>query len=64
MHGNLSSHSGPSAGRHASRPIARLRYTDYEKGQQLVESKEFARFQKYFRAAFEIARRHKIMNPG
>lgn len=36
---------------------------DYQVGQELVESKDFAKFQHYFRTAFEVARRHKIMNP-
>lgn len=36
---------------------------DYDKGQAIIEHRRFADTSKYFRRLFEIARRHKIMNP-
>lgn len=36
---------------------------DYEAGRKLVEDDNFAAYEPFFRQMFEIARRHKIMNP-
>lgn len=36
---------------------------DYSAGQKLLADDEYADFEKFFRKMFEIARRHKIMNP-
>jgi hypothetical protein len=36
---------------------------DYAAGQQLLQDDNYAHFEKFFRQMFEIARRHKIMNP-
>eukprot|EP01133_Synstelium_polycarpum_P016303 gene16303-19390_t len=38
--------------------------TDFKRGQQLVESKEFVENEAFFQKVFEIGRRHKIMNPA
>jgi len=37
--------------------------TDYRAGQALVADKDFAANASFFQAAFEIGRRHKVMNP-
>ena len=37
--------------------------SDYDEGMQLVESRRFSDYQEFFRSAFEVARRHKVMNP-
>jgi hypothetical protein len=36
---------------------------DYEAGQKLAKDDNFAEYETFFRQMFEIARRHKIMNP-
>lgn len=36
---------------------------DYEKGKALMEEHDFHAYERYFQDLFEIARRHKIMNP-
>ncbi|GMH95950.1 hypothetical protein TL16_g13258 [Triparma laevis f. inornata] len=36
---------------------------NYEAGQKLAEEKDFAHYENYFQSQFEIARRHKVMNP-
>ena len=36
---------------------------NYEAGQKLVEERDFAQYESYFQSQFEIARRHKVMNP-
>ncbi|KAF2074825.1 hypothetical protein CYY_003889 [Polysphondylium violaceum] len=38
--------------------------SDFKKGQQLVENKDFSDNQEFFQNVFEIGRRHKIMNPA
>jgi len=38
--------------------------SSYKKGKQLIEEKSFADNAGYFQHSFEVARRHKIMNPG
>jgi hypothetical protein len=37
--------------------------TDYRRGQLLIAEKDFDQNARFFQAAFEIGRRHKIMNP-
>lgn len=37
--------------------------SDYARGKELVEEKDFAANEAFFQAAFEIARRHKVANP-
>ena len=37
--------------------------SDYAAGMDLVESHRFADYSEYFQNAFEVARRHKVMNP-
>ncbi len=36
---------------------------NYEAGQKLAEDRNFSEYEEYFRRQFEIARRHKVMNP-
>jgi hypothetical protein len=36
----------------------------YALGVSLIETKDFQKFDDWFKAVFEVARRHKIMNPG
>jgi hypothetical protein len=36
---------------------------DYPQGQKLLQAENYADFEQFFRQMFEIARRHKIMNP-
>lgn len=36
---------------------------DYEAGQQLLKDDNYSEYESFFRQMFEIARRHKIMNP-
>jgi len=36
---------------------------NYEVGQDMVENRQFSKREDFFQAVFEIARRHKIMNP-
>ncbi|KAK5581907.1 hypothetical protein RB653_003487 [Dictyostelium firmibasis] len=38
--------------------------SDFKKGQQLVENKDFFENEEFFQNVFEIGRRHKIMNPA
>ncbi|EGG15843.1 hypothetical protein DFA_09512 [Cavenderia fasciculata] len=38
--------------------------SDFKKGQELVEKKEFSENEEFFQRVFEIGRRHKIMNPS
>merc|ERR1719498_440645 len=38
--------------------------TDYRRGQELISDKDFASNAEFFQAAFEIGRRHKVMNPA
>ncbi|EFA84037.1 hypothetical protein PPL_03110 [Heterostelium album PN500] len=38
--------------------------SDFKKGQQLVEKKDFSDNEMFFQTVFEIGRRHKIMNPA
>ncbi|EGC29067.1 hypothetical protein DICPUDRAFT_59022 [Dictyostelium purpureum] len=38
--------------------------SDFKKGQQLVENKDFYENEPFFQNVFEIGRRHKIMNPA
>lgn len=40
-----------------------LTAADYDKGQLLIEEKEYATYKGYFRRVLEIARRYKVMNP-
>jgi len=37
--------------------------TDYRRGQELISDKDFASNAEFFQTAFEIGRRHKVMNP-
>lgn len=37
--------------------------SDYKKGQRLVADREFADNAEFFRDAFEVGRRYKVMNP-
>lgn len=37
---------------------------DYEKGQKLLDERDFSIHEAFFQDIFEIGRRHKIMNPG
>ena len=37
--------------------------SDYDEGMRLVESRRFSDYQEFFQSAFEVARRHKVMNP-
>lgn len=36
---------------------------DYDNGQQLLEDRNFAQYERFFQKMFEIIRRYKIMNP-
>ncbi|KAH3763585.1 UPF0652 protein [Pelomyxa schiedti] len=36
---------------------------DNKAGQELLEDRDFAKYEKFFQQVFEIGRRHKIMNP-
>jgi len=37
--------------------------TDYDKGKELVESRDYKEWESYFQKVLEIGRRHKVMNP-
>ena len=37
--------------------------SDYRRGRELVEGRDFAANAAFFQAVFEVGRRHKIMNP-
>ena len=36
---------------------------NYKIGQELADDREYARYEVFFQQCFEVARRHKIMNP-
>jgi len=36
---------------------------DYQSGQDVVQSRSFKQYEKFFKRFFEIGRRHKVMNP-
>ncbi len=38
-------------------------FSDYKKGQELINNKSFKDNEEFFQKIFEIGRRHKIMNP-
>lgn len=55
--------SVPRPFRNCKRPKRFVTACDYKAGQKYLETDDYPAFQTFFRQTFEIARRHKIMNP-